>query len=173
MKTFITALLLSIFSLSYSQDYKVNIATGTYGINPKIRLQIELPLKRFISYGVMGSYYLEEARGMGPAVTAFGRIYPAKNKQGFFIQAKYEYASFDGQINEFVDEFSFNSSGYGIGLGRKGLLFGHLTWEPYIGFKNMTGPEVEDFIEGTSKYNGWKNWTGSMFDFQFKIGLQI
>lgn len=45
MKTFITALLLSIFSLSYSQDYKVNIATGTYGINPKIRLQIELPLK--------------------------------------------------------------------------------------------------------------------------------
>lgn len=173
MKGILLSLVLLVSLTVYSQDFKVHIASGTYGLNPKLRLQVELPLKRFISYGVMGSYFLDEARGTGPSVAAFARLYPTKNDKGFFAQVKYEYGEFDGQINSIVNQFEFQSSGYGIGIGRKGLLLGHLTWEPYIGFKNMTGPDIQEFIDGTSRYNGWKNWTGSMFDFQFKIGLQF
>lgn len=173
MRYLFIIILFALFQNSYSQDFKANISTGTYGLNPKIRLQVELPLKRFISYGAMGTYFMDEERGLGPSITGFARVYPWKNKKGFFLQGKYEYAEFDAQINGLVEEFSFSSSGYGIGIGRKGLLFERLTWEPYFGIKNMTGPEIEEFIEGNSRYNGWENWTGSMFDFQFKIGVQF
>lgn len=177
MKKIITlslAMLLSISS-TYAQNFKGHIS-ATFGIiNPKARIQCEIPLKNRASLGVNMNYYFYGWKG--PVFEPFIRLYDKKNGnvKGSFIQAKLMYGnlstySLPYSVEETLENKNWSTFGFGICAGNKLLFAKHFTIEPLIGFRFLSPPP--NFAKADDDIT-WKLTTGFLLDLQLKFGYQF
>lgn len=186
MRTKITMLLVAMFATSaiYAQGFKGH-ASGSVGIlNPKIRLQYELPLKDRASYGMSMNYYL--VNWTGPVFEPFIRLYGKKdgNAEGFFFQPKLIYGNLStldyDLYGGYLENKRWSTFGVAMNCGYKFLLGDHFTIEPLGGFRFLSPPVYryrtgadEDYYANIGEGIGWYLTTGFPIEFQVKFGYQF
>lgn len=167
-----------------AQDFTGN-ASAAFGIlNPKLRLQYEMPLQDRASFGASMNYYF--VNWTGPVVEPFIRIYGKKsgNGEGFFSQVKLIYGNLsvlDYDLYEGTLEKSrWSTFGAGINIGYKFLIGNSFTIEPLLGYRFLSLPlyafeseEAEIYYSGIGEGIGWYLTTGFPVDFQVKFGFQF
>ena len=165
-----------------AQDFKGNIS-GTFGIiNPKIRVQYEMPFGNRASGGICLNYYLVNWKG--PKFDFFARIYGNNpgNAKGFFGQAKLGFGLLStlNYDNEIIVNKHWTTFGFGVAVGYKFLIGNHFTIEPLMGFQFYsppfyrygTGYDAEK-AQALGETVGWYITTGLPLDFQLKFGYQF
>ena len=178
-------LVFALFSkMIAAQEFKGNVS-GTIGIiNPKIRFQYELPIKKIASTGMNMNYYF--TYWTGPVFEPFIRVYGKKygNAKGFFGQFKLIYGNLKTIEAPYPDAFSnkrWSTYGFGIHCGYKILIDNNFTIEPLIGLRLLSQPVYKckpgnsvDCDEMRSGYQSeWFLSTGFPIDFQLKFGFQF
>jgi hypothetical protein len=174
MKKIINLLLamLSFITFTHAQNFKGHISTTLGIINPKYRIQCEVPITNYISSGVNMNYYLFFWKG--PIFEPFVRLYDGNDK-GQFIQAKLMYGNLSSYSepnvsNELLDGKRWSTYGFGIGYGYKYLLGKHFTIEPLTGLRFLSRPPKSAMGDNPLL---WQISTGLMWDLQIKFGLQF
>ena len=167
--------MLSFITFTHAQNFKGH-ASGTIGIiNPKVRVQYEMPLKDNKSLGINMNYYLQGWKG--PLFEPFVRFYdPRKgNAEGLFIQAKLMYGNLTTYIppypsEEPLENKRWSTYGFGASFGYKYLFYKHITIEPFTGFRFLYPPN--DSAIGDDPLF-WILSTGLILDLQIKFGYQF
>ncbi len=165
-----------------SQSFQGTL-TGSFGIiNPKIRIQAELPLNNNASYGLNLNYYLVNWKG--PILEPFMRIYGKNqgNREGFFGQFKLIYGNLTTLnfklYENYISNRRWSTFGAGLAGGYKFVIKNKFVIEPLIGFRFLT-PPVYNYINGDNSlgvvFEGatWYLTTGLPLDFQLKLGYQF
>lgn len=162
--------MLSFITHTYTQSFKVHLS-GTFGvINPKYRVQCEVPITNYISSGMNMNYYLFFWKG--PIFEPFVRLYDGNDK-GKFVQAKLMYGNLSTYAEpgqELLNNKRWSTYGFGIGYGYKYLLGKHFTIEPLTGLRFLSHPPKSAMGDNPLL---WYISTGLMWDFQIKFGLQF
>lgn len=184
MKQIISVIFIS-FSLSLSSQKFENSFSGSFGlINSKFRVQFEKPIKNSGSFGINLNYYLNN--WTGPVFEPFVRIYRAKkgNKEGLFGQFKLSYGNLRTINFEKSEYILFNrrwsTFGAGIAGGYKYLINNKFIVEPLVGLRFLKGPtyrfasgNLYNYSSATLELIDWQLTTGSLVDFQLKLGYQF
>jgi hypothetical protein len=169
--------------LTFGQDIK-GYGSGSVGlINGKVRLQYELPISPLNSGGMNVNYYLSHWRG--PVFEPFLRHYFSEkdHSEGFFMQGKFLYGYLSTDLISGETQRG-SSYGFGIGAGYKFGIGDRFFLEPLIGYRQLSYPKFDTSTTDTDvdPYNllwglfnifAWPHSTGSLFDFQFKLGYQF
>lgn len=168
-----------IFFLGYSQDFSKNIS-GTIGfLNPKIRVQYEIPIGLKQSYGLNLNYYL--ANWSGPILEFFYRRYDIRksNEKGWFKQVKIGYGNLETLPYMNSSNKRWSTFGGGFNWGYKHLSNNGFTIEPIFGVRFYTPPNKEssnnnEQLSSEELENfSWFLTTGFPIDFQVKVGYQF
>lgn len=174
---------LSISSLTYAQHFKGNVSGALGILNPKVRVQYEIPIKDRASYGMNINYYLLFWKG--PVFEPFIRLYGKKdgNAEGPFGQIKLIYGNLSTMAMDdmtVIDSRRWNTYGFGVNYGYKFLLGKHFTIEPLTGLRFLSPPLYSYKNKGrrsgfkhVMEAMGWYLTTGLPLDFQLKFGYQF
>ncbi len=180
---FTVSTILLALSSAKAQTWKGNGSAGFGLLNPKARIQYEMPLNKQFTLGANMNWYF--ANWQGPIIEPFVRVYGKNgNDDGFFGQFKLGYGNLTtADINP--DLYSNTRSsvfGGGLGCGYKFLVANHFTIEPYFGVRLYTTPTY-DYKTTTDAFSssvndvaggvGWFLTTGLPIEFNWKIGYQF
>lgn len=181
----IISIVIILFSLSLSSQKFKSCFSGSFGlINPKFRVQFEKPIKNNVSYGMNLNYYLINWKG--PVFEPFIRVYRVKkgNKEGVFGQLKLSYGNLS-TINFEKEDYiilkrRWSTFGAGIAGGYKFLINDKFIIESLVGLRFLRAPiyrftsgKIYNYSSATLEAIEWQFKTGSLIDFQLKLGYQF
>ena len=190
MKTNFTLLISALFLVAnVSAQTFIGHFSGSFGIlNPKARIQYELPFKNRCSVGANLNYYFVNWKG--PVIEPFIRLY-GKNEnrtEGLFGQFKLVYGNLSTlnypAYSYVIENRRWSTWGVGMAFGYKFLVGKKFTIEQILGVRYLS-PPVYRYINSDGLNTpeqtgnaigegiGWYITTGLPLDYQLKFGYQF